>query len=135
MQSHVPGFSHSHLFHDGILWVFALHDAGLNEVPDAVIAAASSQDGEVGRLLGVLDPLLYTCKRLRKEENERSVELGGEKESWAMSFGAMLLFAHFQLRRKAASWKYSPGHSEPYLCEGFSTNNPLLKRGSDTQYS
>lgn len=83
----MPGFSHSHLFHDGILWVFALHNARLNEVPDAVIAAASSQDGEVGRLLGVLDPLLYTCKRLRKEKKMNRVWSWGVKRS----FGQCLL--------------------------------------------
>lgn len=64
-----PPPSCSHLFHDGILWVFALHDARLDEVPNAVVASPSCQDGEVGRLLGVLDPLLYPCKRLRKGNN------------------------------------------------------------------
>jgi len=57
--------------------VFALHDARLDEVPDAVVAAAAGQDGEVGRLLGVLDPLLYPCKRLRKGNNKAECGVGG----------------------------------------------------------
>lgn len=79
-----PGPSCSHLFHDGILRVFALHDAGIDEIPDAVVAAASRQDGEVGRLLSVLEPSLDPCKRLGEKE------IITEKEVWIWGLKGVL---------------------------------------------
>lgn len=62
-----PGGCHahrSHLLHDGVLRVLALHDARLYEVAHGVITLAPRQDGEVGRGARMIQPLFDTAKGL-----------------------------------------------------------------------
>lgn len=61
--------------------------------------------------------------------------------SWGVkrSFGQCLLGLCCSLLASSSGGRLQGGNTaldtKPYLREGFSTNNPLLKRGSDMQYS
>lgn len=61
----LPATRPSHLLHDGLLRVLALHNAGLHEVAHRVVTLAARQDGEAGRGAGVLQPLLDATEGLQ----------------------------------------------------------------------
>lgn len=62
-----------YLAHDGVLWVRGLHDGRLHKVPLPVITVTSSDDFQIGRRLGVVEPLLYPSKRLQSDTREQTV--------------------------------------------------------------
>jgi len=58
----------SYLLHDGLLWVFGLDDGRLHKVSLPVVTVPAGNDAQVRGRLGVVQPLLYTGKRLREED-------------------------------------------------------------------